>query len=57
MDVGDDYSGHRSRRPPTWTDTRTLRRKIDQQRPDADRTRLPGHTMPHGARPPGAGKA
>jgi hypothetical protein len=30
---------------------------IDQQWPDPDRTGLPGPTMPHGARAPGAGKA
>src|SRR5262245_21099705 len=36
---------------------RTLRQKIDQQRPDPGRTGLPGHTMPHGARPPGEEKA
>src|SRR5262245_48976331 len=57
MDVGDDNSGRRCRQPPAWTDTRTLHQKIDQQRPDTDRTRLPLHTMPHRARPPGAGKA
>jgi hypothetical protein len=57
MDVGDDNSGRRSRRPPTLDRYAHARPKIDQQRPDPGRTGLPGHTMPHGARPPGTGKA
>jgi len=53
MDVGDDNSGRRSRRPPTSTDTRTLRENRSAMA-WPNRTGLPAHTMPHGAPAPGA---
>jgi len=56
MDVGDDNSGRRSRRPSTWINSAPVA-KIDQQRRDPGCTALPGHTVPHGTRRPDTGMA